>query len=165
MSTIVKLEINQEHGQALSLSIDKTIKIWDLRSHTCIQTFVNEIIHRVDSCFTAFLYNPEGRGLLVVGSNRLCSYKLESKDVAKNVHNSHDFPVRVLLYNSVFNQLVSGCDGGVINVWDVSDGTKSFRFAETHGDAEITGIYKIIIAMAFDSSQRRLITGGRSIFL
>ena len=52
------------------------------------------------------------------------------------------------------SQVVSGCHGGVVSVWDVDTGEKTIQFSRCHGDAEIT-------AMAFDSTGRRLLTGGR----
>ena len=52
-------------------------------------------------------------------------------------------------------QVVSGCHGGVISVWDVDTGEKTIQFSRCHGDAEIT-------AMAFDGTGRRLLTGGRN---
>ncbi|KAG5460245.1 MAG: WD40-repeat-containing domain protein, partial [Olpidium bornovanus] len=58
---------------------------------------------------------------------------------------SHDYSLRAAIYNWTFKQVVSGCDGSVINVW----------FSRVHDDSEIT-------AMAFDASDRRLITGGRN---
>jgi WD40 repeat protein len=69
---------------------------------------------------------------------------------------SHDFPVRNLLFNSSFNQVVSGCNGGIVNVWDPFTGAKTFRIPNLHGTSEIT-------AMSFDSLGRRLITGGRGL--
>lgn len=51
-------------------------------------------------------------------------------------------------------QVVSGCHGGTVSVWDVDTGSKIMQFSQAHGEAEIT-------AMSFDPSGRRLITGGR----
>lgn len=49
---------------------------------------------------------------------------------------------------------MSGCQGGVVSVWDVATGEKIMQFSHCHGDAELT-------AMVFDPSGRRLITGGQ----
>ena len=51
-------------------------------------------------------------------------------------------------------QVVSGCQGGVVSVWDLDTGEKTMQFSRCHGDMELT-------AMSFDPSGRRLITGGR----
>lgn len=49
---------------------------------------------------------------------------------------------------------MSGCHGSVVSVWDVDTGEKTIQFSQCHGNMEIT-------AMAFDTTGRRLITGGR----
>ena len=51
-------------------------------------------------------------------------------------------------------QVVSGCHGSVVTVWDVDTGEKVIQFSGCHGNHKIT-------AMAFDLSGRRLLTGGR----
>ena len=51
--------------------------------------------------------------------------------------------------------MVSGCEGGVVSVWDVDNGSRVLRFAECHGKNEIT-------AMALDTAGRRLLTGSRA---
>ena len=51
-------------------------------------------------------------------------------------------------------QVVSGCHGSVVSVWDVDTGEKTMQFSHCHDNAEIT-------AMAFDLAGRRLVTGAR----
>lgn len=51
-------------------------------------------------------------------------------------------------------QVVSGCHGSVVSVWDVNTGEKVIQFSDCHGINEIT-------AMTFDKCGRRLLTGGR----
>ena len=51
--------------------------------------------------------------------------------------------------------MVSGCEGGVVSVWDVDTGCQVIRFADCHGDNELT-------AMNLDSTGRRLVTGSRA---
>ena len=41
-----------------------------------------------------------------------------------------------------------------MSVWDVDSGEKTIQFSQCHGNMEIT-------AMAFDTTGRRLVTGGR----
>ena len=51
-------------------------------------------------------------------------------------------------------QIVCGCMGSVISVWDVETGEKRIQYSKVHGDREIT-------SMTCDPSGRRLLTGGR----
>ena len=50
---------------------------------------------------------------------------------------------------------MSGCEGGVVNVWDVDSGNQVLRFSECHGKNEMT-------AMNLDTTGRRLVTGSRA---
>ncbi len=68
---------------------------------------------------------------------------------------SHAHPITAVLYNPHFRQVVSGCEGGVVNVWDAESGRHILRFTECHGKHEIT-------SMAFDGAGKRLITGSQA---
>ena len=51
-------------------------------------------------------------------------------------------------------QVVSGCEGGVVTIWDIDSGRQVLRFANCHGNNEIT-------ALCLDTTGRRLVTGSR----
>lgn len=48
---------------------------------------------------------------------------------------------------------MSGDQAGTISVWYVKTGKLRFRFHNAHGPSQMT-------ALAFDSTRRRLLTGG-----
>ena len=52
-------------------------------------------------------------------------------------------------------QVISGCEGGEVNVWDITTGAKVLRFKECHGLEEIT-------TMSMDTLGKRLITASRA---
>ena len=52
-------------------------------------------------------------------------------------------------------QVVSGCEGGVVNIWDVGSGALMVRLTDCHGKNEIT-------AMNLDKMGRLLMTGSRA---
>lgn len=111
-TSITSITVNDLHGQCISLSIDNEVRVWDLRTTQCLQTFTH-INHRNEG-FTTLYFNPI-RSTIILGSKGLQHYKLHSKVVTAS--NSHDFSIRSILYNDVFKTIVSGCDGGVVNVW------------------------------------------------
>ncbi|KAI8923511.1 WD40-repeat-containing domain protein [Entophlyctis helioformis] len=152
-SPITDITVNELNGQVISLSVDKDIKIWDIRKQQCLQTITDFSVHRPDDIISAIMFNPQG-GKIVTGTYAITTYSLKEQTTVTDFPKSHDFPVRAVLYNSAFKQIVTGCDGSVVNVWDAFSGQKTFRFSEAHGKSEIT-------AMAFDAGGRRLITGGR----
>ncbi|KAJ3417383.1 hypothetical protein HDV05_004848 [Chytridiales sp. JEL 0842] len=154
---VVDITVNQSHGQVISLSTDNVIKIWDIRKHQCVQSIADTSLSmKSENGLNAIHFSSELDGQLVVASNVLTKYKQKSNtnELAITTAKSHDHPLKAALFNESFKQIVTGCDGGVINVWDAETGVKTFRFADAHGKAEIT-------AMTFDSRNRRLITGGR----
>ncbi|KAI8912193.1 WD40-repeat-containing domain protein [Powellomyces hirtus] len=154
-SPITALTVNPCSGQVISLSVDRNIKIWDIRKQICLQTIIPGLVeHRAENTLSALLFNPFNGGKLIAASTGVVVYGLAVKEQHRGAVKSHEAPVRAALWNSVFEQVVSGCDASVINVWDATTGQKTFRFADVHDKAEIT-------AMAFDSGCRRLITGGR----
>ena len=51
-------------------------------------------------------------------------------------------------------QVIVGCEGSTVTVWDIDSGNKVLHFPCCHGNAEIT-------CLQLDSSGRRLITGSR----
>ncbi|RKO89076.1 WD40-repeat-containing domain protein [Blyttiomyces helicus] len=153
-SPIVDICINSLNGQVISLSTDKIIKVWDIRKQQCLQTLFDAVKHRPEDILSHVFFNPATGGKLIAASNTLTAYNLKDRIVTVHDIKSHDMPLRAALYNATFKQVVSGCDGGVINVWDAVSGSKTFRFSDAHGKSEVT-------AMAFDAGCRRLITGGR----
>ena len=52
-------------------------------------------------------------------------------------------------------QVVSGCEGGEVSVWDVDSGRRVLQLKHCHGRQEIT-------AMTLDTSGRRLVTGSHA---
>jgi WD40 repeat protein len=154
MAPIIDIKINPVTAQIISLSHDKTIKVWDLRHQQCLQTISDTPVQRPENLFSCIFFNKEQGGRLIAASSTLNVFNIQEKVSVQAEVKSHDFPIRNLLLNPAFGQVVSGCNGGVVNIWDIVSGAKTFRFSEVHGKVEIT-------AMTFDDSGRRLITGGR----
>lgn len=154
---VIDLVINETSGRIISLSTDKVIKVWDVRTQTCVQTLNDPFIHRPEDTLCSIHFNPGlNNGTLVCASSTMTPYQLQaSKRNVTGPTRSHDFPLRAAIFNPEYNQIVSGCDGGVVNVWDLLTGQKTFRLNVNQNGEEIT-------AMNFDANYRRLITGGRS---
>ncbi|KAJ3325279.1 hypothetical protein HDU76_013215 [Blyttiomyces sp. JEL0837] len=154
---IIDITVNEMSGQILSLSADSVVKVWDIRKLQCLQTLVVVVHATIDDAIGKIHFTEELEGKMIAASNSLTVYNLKGShrtEAAKVSVKTHDYPLLSALFNPSFKQVVTGCYGGVINVWDSSTGLKTFRFAEAHGKSEIT-------AMAFDTGFRRLLTGGR----
>ena len=57
-------------------------------------------------------------------------------------------------YTLLLSQVIVGCEGSTVTVWDIDTGNKVLHFPRCHGNTEIT-------CLQLDSSGRRLITGSR----
>ncbi|KAI8614723.1 WD40-repeat-containing domain protein [Chytriomyces sp. MP71] len=151
-TAIVSLLVNHEESQLISLSEDKMIKIWNIRNLNCIQTLMDKVPHRPENIISAIFFDSTNRQLLT-GSNKLETWPLY-KNLRHTIARSHDFGVVSAMFNENFHQVVSGCQGGTVSIWDLASGDKIFQFHNAHGKLEIT-------AMCFDKSGRRLVTGSR----
>ncbi|KAI9330378.1 WD40-repeat-containing domain protein [Zopfochytrium polystomum] len=152
---IIDISINDIDGQVISLSSDNMIKVWDLRTMQCLQSLLDRMPLESDVPLSRIFFNSSGKGKLLAVSNGIAEFKFKGKsDTQVTTSRTHEYPLRAALYNPNFRQIVTGCDGGVIQVWDALTGLKTFRFSEAHGKAEIT-------AMGFDTGHRRLVTGAR----
>jgi WD40 repeat protein len=117
LAPIVDITINEASNQILSLSSDKVVKVWDSRKQCCLQTISRNSREMPDDRLSNVLFIPDFGGSILTTSNSIYQYRLHQK-LETTIHpQSHQDPVRCLASNSVFNQVISGCDGGVINVW------------------------------------------------
>jgi WD40 repeat protein len=117
-SPIIDLTINNRHGHIISLSGDKVVKVWDIRNQVCIQTIINEHELRPDNLLSTVTFTDDDWGMSVITtSSSIQRYTLPKKNQIGYHPRSHNHPVRCLAYNSLFNQVISGCDGSVIGVW------------------------------------------------
>ena len=147
-AAIVNLTVNNEEGIIFSLSEDKVIKLWNARTLQCIQTLVDKIAHRPENALTAIFYDSPNRQFISASS------KLQIWPMFASMKTRQDSPIVQALFNSNFNQVVSGFQNGSIRLWDPVFGEKIFEFHRAHDHLELT-------AMCFDLSGRRLITGSR----
>ena len=136
--------------QLFSCSTDKCLKVWDLRSHKCLQTIHDKAAYRPEDRITAMTFDPVHSRLLT-GTTRIRAWPLV-KHAKRSTKPKHEHPLCAALYNQNFNQIVSGDESAQVCVWDVEKGEMVFHFTELH-QTKMT-------AMAFDEAGRRLITGA-----
>ncbi|KAG1951866.1 EF-hand calcium-binding domain-containing protein [Pimephales promelas] len=145
--------ISSEDGHIYSVSTDKTAKIWHIKDETCLFTAdpeASNIQGELSACF----YSSAVKGLYIAADS-LSLLSLQTKPQPKgNQILSHEEPVLCCGYSEEFRQVVSCSEGSVVKVWDVETGAQMFEFGGAHEESAIT-------CMAFDSSGRRLVTGGR----
>ena len=118
------LAVPEEH-QVLTLDVSKTIRVWDVRTNRCAQTFRD-----------AQTYHPEDRlGRLTFDAKRrqLVSGGVQPKawalaDDAVRVAVGHNHAVKVAGFSRPYRRVVTADAGGRAVAWRVDDGECVFRF-------------------------------------
>ncbi|XP_051018040.1 WD repeat-containing protein 49-like [Acomys russatus] len=150
---VIYVHIAFEEKKVLSMSADNTVKIWDLETHGCCCTASSRATGLTGE-LTACLYLPGQRALCVATDGLACLHLKVGSVPEPHPVRSHREPVVCCRYNPVFRHVVSCCEASVVRVWDFETGRQVSEFIGTHGSAGIT-------CLTFDSSGRRLVTGGR----
>jgi len=149
-ASVLHVAINDEGFQLYSCSTDKCIKVWDLRSHKCLQTIHDKTHYRPEDRITAMAFDPI-HSRLITGTTKLRPWPL-IKAATRSIKPKHEHALCAALYNKNFHQIVSGDESAQVCVWDVEKGEMVFHFTDLH-ETKMT-------AMAFDEAGRRLITGA-----
>ena len=128
-TSVQDLTINEERNHLISLGTDKMVKIWDIRTYTNIQTIIDKICIRPDDHLSSLIFEPQTNNILL-GSRKVNFWFFKTQEESKT---SHDAPVAFALYNTQFQNVVSGSDDGFIAVWDIENGRQLTKFGDTHG--------------------------------
>lgn len=140
---------NQKDKTFFSLSEDKNIRAWSENGWLCLQSLqVQDMGPAPISSMCYNMYNNE----LVVANSDIAHCLGRGTKVFQASLTSHEMPLCGALYHSVFKQIISVCQNGVITVWDVLTGKALVEFSVSQ-DKHVGRT-----AMAFDGPQRRLIT-------
>ena len=63
-ASVHRVAVNDDNYQLITCSVDKYIKVWDLRNYKCLQTLVDKTHYRPENRISAFVYDPVRRQLL-----------------------------------------------------------------------------------------------------
>jgi WD40 repeat protein len=67
-TSIISIVINHEDGHVISLSEDKNIRVWSLRSLNCIQSLYDNVTHRPENIISALFYDSINRKIMTCSS-------------------------------------------------------------------------------------------------
>ncbi|XP_061089122.1 WD repeat-containing protein 49 [Conger conger] len=159
--TVLDVAIYEPLAQIFSYSMDAVLKVWDIVSQHCLRTLLLKFPcvlagHDLEHGNFPFLLLPAAPHVLLVSCrDSLGLLRLQHRDSGGVEPLTHSTPLTGALYNPLFKQVVTGCAGSSVAVWDVETGTKSLNLKNAHGQEEITCI-------AFDTSKHQFITGARN---
>uniref|UniRef100_A0A7S1IYZ1 EF-hand domain-containing protein n=1 Tax=Eutreptiella gymnastica TaxID=73025 RepID=A0A7S1IYZ1_9EUGL len=144
--------------QLVTLAMDKIVKVWDVRTFGCMQTFLDPNLYYPENSLTALAYDRK-RQRIVAGATHPEVWCMRRHVEATTQQNfsGHSKPIVGILYNPNFDQIISA-DGDTIIVWDVDSGQRVHTF---HVRQYLADDDDAITSVDFDVSCRRLMTGMR----
>ena len=153
-ASLVNVAINDKDFQVITLSADKCIKVWDVRTFRCMQTLCDNTHYQSESKYFALAYDPV-RHSIVTGSTFPIAWpmrKISAKFPA--TYMGHTKPCVDLLI-SYFGHVVSA-DAEMVMAWDLETGQRisAFNASRIMPDAQSR-----ITAVTLDETGRRLLTG------
>ncbi|RKP03848.1 hypothetical protein CXG81DRAFT_23541 [Caulochytrium protostelioides] len=151
-SPITHIVPMSDRGQCVTLCLDKTIRVWDIRQQALHQILTDPVQHRPEDRLTAMILS---RDQLVFGSTQITVFGAAQKasSSADRRHPDEKTSVIAALYNRLFDVLVVVTATGTFGVYDRA-GQQVFRYAGLHPSSETT-------VARFDPEHRRLVTGSR----
>ncbi|KAF5835754.1 WD40-repeat-containing domain protein [Dunaliella salina] len=151
-ASVTHVALDSHLNHVFTLSLDKVIKVWDLRTHRCLQTITQDDWKKTEDTESkphSLMYDSFHRRVITaVNKPHAWIHKLVAQD-----RTGHMEPVRGCLYNSTFHVIVTADEGGAVCVWNINNGQREGRFLRAHGDAKLS-------AICFDKNERRLLTAG-----
>ncbi|XP_071337578.1 cilia- and flagella-associated protein 337-like [Trachinotus anak] len=146
---ITHIMFNHSDKIFVSLSADMNACVWSEDGWMCRQSF--QVSGMGQAPISSVFYNIHNNELVFANLN-IGKCIGRGTEVFKNMLTSHDKPVCSALYHSIFKQVISVCQNGVVRVWDILTGNAVMQFKVSRDQ------HMGLTAMSFDEVQCRLIT-------
>lgn len=132
--------------QIISVSEDKTIRIWDSRTGEMIKKFEAQIGKGPEGMFYASAISPDGKYLAAAGypsaaekGNHIILIDIE-KGVQAGTAVGHSNVINSLDFDGSGKYLASGSDDGTINIWSVEESHQMPLKATLEVGTRVTGV-------------------------
>jgi len=137
------------------------IIIWDIQTLKITQRISHTNFDLSGQDLTVCYLNPI-KQCLIIGNRKLLVFSHINDSYAHNERTSHLSPITKLLYNPLFDVVISSDENSTINIWNIQTGEKIMHILNAHVTQfdEYNEHAIEITAMCFDEAKRRLITGG-----
>ncbi|XP_050077902.1 WD repeat-containing protein on Y chromosome [Anopheles maculipalpis] len=162
-SSITFVFLQDGANKIYSLDQKKIIKVWDVRNRVLLQTFSQFSTVLVKGVPACAYYNARERELVVASNKLFVTACCPEIALDRTDGDSHTKPVSVLLYNELYQLVVScGFDSFII-VWDHRVNRKMTIITEAHTQVRNGVLEPVeITAGCFDGKQQLLLTGARN---
>ncbi|XP_023289442.1 WD repeat-containing protein on Y chromosome-like [Orussus abietinus] len=159
---VCALIVHDAGRQIYSLAKDKCIKVWDVSTQICIQTYNGLPSELGEQTAMSVVYNPVTHKM-IIASMVIAILVCEQVINQENSDGfSHTKPVTCVLYNHLFKEIVTtGADSCIIT-WDPWLGRRLYLVTNAHNYLFYGQFISVeITAACFDSSEQLLLTGAR----
>ncbi|CAF4900078.1 unnamed protein product [Rotaria sp. Silwood1] len=160
-SSVTHLVVDNRENHIISIDKGKNIIIWDVQTLKTIQRISHTIFDLSGQDLTICYLNPTQQRL-IIGNRKLLSLSHINESYIHNERTSHIYPITKILYNPLFNVIISCDEGSTINIWNIITGEKIMHILNAHVTQfdEYNEHAVEITTMCLDESKRRLITGA-----
>ncbi|KAJ5069446.1 wd40 repeat domain 95 [Anaeramoeba ignava] len=167
-SSIVKLIVLENENLLASLSLDKSIKLWDIRNFQCVQTIQFDSFQfnskkkkftKSNSLSTCMIYDNK-KEQIVTASNKLTIWKKNPNQNLKSnflKNQFHQDKIINTLYNETFQQIYCIDERAKMSIWNILNG-------KIENQIQIQ-IKEKVSNVIFDKFKRKLIIGCEKGFL
>ncbi|KAH0622525.1 hypothetical protein JD844_024907, partial [Phrynosoma platyrhinos] len=114
-------------------------RVWDIQTLSPMQVFHDSQGGPRDTQIFAMIFD-NNRGILITGSSVIDIYPLTRMiQDTKQVPQTHERNINVLVYNNAFHQVLTICSESVIKVWELETGQLIYQIEDAHGpNVEVT---------------------------
>lgn len=121
-SSVLHLASDDDNYQIISAASDNTIKVWDVRNHRCLQTFVDRYKSTggAENRISALLYDAK-HPCLISGTTHLTRWPFKVPLDEELHDDAKERPMCIATYNNVFHQVVTAemSADSVVKTWSV----------------------------------------------
>lgn len=147
--SVVEIVTNEKDQRIISLSCAKVFRVWDIQTLSPLQVF-HESQGSPEEINAFPMVFDNDHGMLFTGSDVIDIYPLANViQDSKELPQTHEKSLNVLLYNRAFHQILSICTESILKVWDLETGSQIYQIEDAHGlntevtcaAIEINGVY------------------------
>ncbi|XP_048361047.1 WD repeat-containing protein 64 [Sphaerodactylus townsendi] len=131
--SIIEIVTNEKDQHIISLSTGKNFRVWDIQTLSLMQVFHDTQADPREAQIFAMLFD-NNHGTLITGSAVIDIYPLTRMiQDTKQVPQTHERNINVLLYNSAFHQVLTICSESIVKIWELESGQLIYQIEDAHG--------------------------------
>nr|XP_025958323.1 WD repeat-containing protein 64 [Dromaius novaehollandiae] len=137
--SVVEIVTNEKDQHVISLSSAKIFRVWDIQTLTPLQVFHDNQESPGEMEIFAMVFD-NNHHTLITGSSVIDIYPLTHViQDTKQVPQTHEKSINVLVYNKAFHQILTVCSESILKVWELETGYQIYQIEDAHGlNIEVT---------------------------